>query len=460
MNNLMKPLKNLDFEKSILCTLMLVEPSYMHINGELCEGDFYDAKNKVVFRAAKSLFDANDPINFFTVQDYLNRTKMLLSAGGDSYLAEIATAPASFENLSFHVERIKFLAAQRRIKSILEVGHLTINDDSNDIEIKVGQIVSDLLQATSNDAVENKGPVSISSCIESFLQHQQDLVRGITPPSQKTGFLDLDIMAPIQKGNLVVLAARPAMGKTTLAMNALSNIVRDNRVFDSEGNIESQKLGVIFSLEMTEDEIFKKFIAAEAGVDLVRMIEGRINEDEWASIQRTIAIISDNYPLYIDDQSGITYQQIRARLLKLRSQGSEIGVVVIDYLQIMAGLSANNMTNDMSEVTKNIKSIAKEFDCPVILLSQLNRDVEKRPNKRPVMADLRSSGSIEQDADIVMFVYRDEYYNQNSDNKGASEIIVGKNRHGKTGTVILGFDGSNSKFSNFLDNYVSDDDGY
>ncbi len=214
---------------------------------------------------------------------------------------------------------------------------------------------------------------------------------------------------------------------------------------------------------MTDNEIMVKFLSAEAGigVDNKRIREGLITEDEWAGIQKKLLELGEDYPLYIDDQPMITYQQMRSRLIQLQAEGKEIGVVVIDYLQIMGGLDANNLTNSLAEVTGNLKALAKELGCPVILLSQLNRDLEKRPNKRPINSDLRSSGSIEQDADIIIFVYRDEVYNENSEHKGIAEIIIGKNRHGEIGTVRLRFDGARSKFTDINDSTPQyDEDGH
>lgn len=458
MNNLKPKLQNQNYERSVLCALMSIEDSYIHVSDIIAEADFYNSQNQLIFRVVKSLFESRQPVDVTTVHDELMRTKQLMSAGGDSHLASVLDAPGTLQNLVYYAQRIKQLSVQRHVKSVLEIGHADINDSDEDIEFKVGNIVSGLLQVTDDNSDRNQGPKSISLSIEGFLNHQQNLIKGVLPTSQKTGFFDLDIMAPIQNGNLVILAARPGMGKTTLAMNTLANIVKGHRVLNSDGKVVSQKAGVIFSLEMTELEITQKFIAADAGVDLKRMKSGEMNEDEWASVQKTIVMINDNYPLFIDDEPSVTYQYMRSHLLKMKSKGCDIGVVVIDYLQIMGGRDSNNMTNSVGMITGNLKALAKEFECPIILLSQLNRDAEKRPNKRPVNSDLRDSGAIEQDADIIIFVYRDEVYNENSEQKGVAEITVGKNRHGSIGTVRLGFEGMLSRFSNFINNY--DDDGY
>lgn len=454
----MKNLYNLDLEKAILASLMSIEDCYLKINDIITVDDFAAAKHQEIFKAIEALYNAGEPVDNVMVSDYMTRTKTLHGIGGDSYLAEIlATSPASLFNVKHYAERVKKLSELRRAISVLEEGRLLINDDNDAVEDKIAGVVSDLLNISSSKK-KSKEPTTISNSVEGFIKNQENLRAGIKPMQQRTGYLDLDRIVPIQNSNLVIMAARPSMGKTTLALNALANIVKNNRVMDGKC-VVSEKLGVIFSLEMTADELFVKFMSAQAGlgIDNTRIKEGRINEDEWAAIFDKIAELGEDYPLYVDDTAAITHQQIRAKLLKLKAQGKDIGVVVIDYLQIMGGIDSNNMTISIGDTTSALKNLAKEFDCPIILLSQLNRKLEDRPNKRPISSDLRSSGSIEQDADIIMFIYRDEVYNENSDDKGVAEIIIGKNRHGAIGTVRLGFEGAKSKFHDFTPHY--DEDG-
>lgn len=451
MNNLQKPLHHLQTEHSLLASLMNIEDGYNKISDIICEDDFSFEQNRLVFRAIKVLSEGGNPVDGVTVHDQLERTKTLDSAGGDSYIGVIMSVGIStLYNLKYNAERIKELSQQRCIRSVLVDAHSVINDDGNDIDVKISNIVSELLKVSESDNDADNQSQSISNLIEGFLDKQSDLMKCIKPKSQKTGFFDLDEKAPLQNGNLMILAARPAMGKTTLGLNATSNMIEINRILDQDDNVISEKLGVIFSLEMTKAEIMEKYISAAANVDIKKMKDGKLDEDEWAAVYKVITKINKDYPLHIDDRPRLTFQQIRSRLIQLKSQGHNIGVVVVDYLQIMGELDANNLVNAIAEVTGNFKALAKELDCPVILLSQLNRDLEKRPNKRPVNSDLRSSGSIEQDADIIIFVYRDEVYNENSEHKGVAEIIIGKNRHGEIGTVRLRFEGSKSKFTNFM----------
>ena len=458
MNDLQKSLYNLSYENGVLATLMSDENTYGKVCEIIVEDSFASEKNRLLFRAIKFLFEAGDPVDAVTVHDQLKRTKLLHSAGGESYLAEVLSSGyIGSSSIVYHATRIKELSQQRRIRIVLDNAKGIINDDGKDVDVKVSDIVSELLKVSESDNDADNQSQSISDLIEGFINKQSDLMKGIKPKSQKTGFFDLDEKAPIQNGNLVVLAARPAMGKTTLGLNGASNMIESHRVLDQDGNVVSEKLGVIFSLEMTKDEIMEKYISAAADVNIKSLKNGTLNEDEWSRVFKVITKIKNGYPLHVDDRARLTFQQIRARLIQLKSQGNEIGVVVVDYLQIMGGLDANNLVNAIAELTGNFKALAKELNCPVILLSQLNRDLEKRPNKRPINSDLRSSGSIEQDADIIIFVYRDEIYNENSEHKRVAEIIIGKNRHGEIGTVILGFDGSKSKFTNFTPQY--DEDG-
>jgi len=459
MNNLQKPLQRLDYEYGVLATLMSVDDSYIHVSEILNEDDFSSESNRLVFRAINALIDKGFPVDCATVHDQLEQTKTLFSAGGDEYLTFVLSSSLiGLFNLVHYAKRIKELSQQRCVRAVLFDAYSAINDDGNDVEVKVSNIVSELLKVSANERDADNQSQSISNLIEGFVNKQTDLMNGIKPKSQKTGFVDLDEKAPLQNGNLMVLAARPAMGKTTLGLNSASNMIEINRVLDKDDNVISEKLGVIFSLEMTKAEIMEKYISAAANVDIKKMKDGKLDEDEWAAVYKVITKINKDYPLHIDDRPRLTFQQIRSRLIQLKSQGHDIGVVVVDYLQIMGGLDANNLVNAIAEVTGNFKALAKELDCPIILLSQLNRDLEKRPNKRPVNSDLRSSGSIEQDADIIIFVYRDEVYNENSEHKGVAEIIIGKNRHGEIGKVRLGFDGAKSKFTNFDPLY--DEDGH
>ena len=459
MNDLQKPLYNLSYENGVLATLMSDENTYNKVCEIIVEDDFAAEKNRLLFRVIKFLFEAGDPVDTVTVHDQLERTKLLHSAGGESYLAEVLSSGyIGSSSIVYHATRIKELSQQRRIRAVLDNAQGVINDDGKDVDVKVSDIVSELLKVSESDNDADNQSQSISYLVKGFIDKQSDLMKGIKPKSQKTGFFDLDGKALIQNGHLVVLAARPAMGKTTLGLNAASNMIEIHRSLDQDGNVVSEKLGVIFSLEMTKDEIMEKYISAAANVDMKSLKNGTLSEDEWARVFKVITNINKGYPLHVDDRARLTFQQIRARLIQLKSQGNEIGVVVVDYLQIMGGLDANNLTNSLAEVTCNFKALAKELGCPVILLSQLNRELEKRPNKRPINSDLRSSGSIEQDADIIIFVYRDEIYNENSEQKGVAEIIIGKNRHGEIGTVRLGFDGRKSKFTNFTQMY--DEDGH
>ena len=244
------------------------------------------------------------------------------------------------------------------------------------------------------------------------------------------------------------------MGKTTLAMNIMESMVASQCQYDDEGNITSRKAAMFFSLEMSRESVAVRFMASQSTVSMSKLRAGKeVNEDDWASMMQVATLHKAGFPLVIDDRSSITCQQMRTTINKMKRQGHDFGVIVIDYLQVMGGIDQNQKNNSIGAITAALKTMAKEFSCPVIVLSQLSRDVEKRPNKRPVNSDLRESGSIEQDADVIIFVYRDEVYNENSEHKGVAEVIIGKNRQGEIGTIKLGFEGEYSRFSDFMPAY-------
>lgn len=304
----MKILNNMSFEKSILASLMSIEDCYLKVNDIISADDFAVAKHQEIFKAIESLYNAGEPVDVVMVGDYMTRTKTLHGISSDSYLAEIlATSVASLFNVEHYSERVKTLSELRRAKSLLEDGCLSIIDEDVAVEDKVASIVSDFLNISSSNS-KSKEPISVSNLIESFIKNQENIRAGIKPTQQKTGYFYLDRIAPIQNSNLVVMAARPAMGKTTLALNTLANIVKNNRAMDKK-RVVSEKVGVIFSLEMTADEMMVKFMSSEAGlnIDNTRIKEGRINEDEWAAIQRKFVELGEYYPLYVDDTAAITH---------------------------------------------------------------------------------------------------------------------------------------------------------
>lgn len=456
----MKNLYNQDFEKSVLASLMSIEHCYATVADIIQADDFAISKHRLLFNAVKALSEAGDSTDCVMVADYLTRTSKLEQAGGVSYLAEIlSTSPASMSKVENYAKRIKSLSKQRRLRQAFEEARLSLNDDDDDVDTKVNNAIAQLISISSDGNSEENEPQSITELMGGFFQRLSDLKDGKKPPFIPTGFIELDLKAPIENGDLVIIAARPSMGKTTFVMNIAENITASQCTFNDKGDVVKRKSCVFFSLEMDKASVVTRFMASQSSVNMGKIRSGQnLDEDDWAGMMRTATLHKDGFPLMVDDRSRVTHQQIRSTLNKLKSKGHEIGMVIVDYIQIMGNVNPDNESSSIGDITANLKAIGKDFCCPIITLAQLNRNLEARPNKRPVNSDLKSSGSIEQDADLIMFLYRDEVYNENSEHKGVAEVIIGKNRQGEIGTVRLGFEGKYSRFTNFINHDI--EEGY
>jgi replicative DNA helicase len=288
---------------------------------------------------------------------------------------------------------------------------------------------------------ENEGPRNVESVLGKTIDRLEQLVKNnkaVTGVS--TGFVDLDKKTSgMQPSDLIIVAARPSMGKTTFAMNLAENAM-----------MLEEKPVLVFSLEMPSEQLMMRMLASLSRVDQTKIRTAQLDDDDWARISNTMAMLKDKDNLFIDDSSGLTPMDVRSRARKLARDKGGISMIMIDYLQLMRVPSlSDNRTLEIAEISRSLKALAKELEVPVIALSQLNRSLEQRADKRPVNSDLRESGSIEQDADLIMFIYRDEVYNENSDRKGVSEIIIGKQRNGPIGTSLLAFQGQFSRFDNY-----------
>ncbi|MGO2018773.1 replicative DNA helicase [Psychrobacter sp.] len=435
---------NIDFEKSVLASLMSIENSFDIVSDIITADDFMAGRHKLVFNAIKHLHQSNDICDLITVIDRLTLTGDMKSAGGDKYLTEIlVTSPATLTMLVSYCEKIKEYSQVRVSLEALTLAraHLDNRVSKDSLESQINDVVTQLSSIVDGNQKE-VGIQSIGELLSDFFDTLGNAAKNGVPPFIKTGFFDLDSKAGVMPADLVVIGARPSMGKTTFVMSLLSGIIES-----------TQKTGVFFSLEMPKDAVVKKFMSARSGVDFEKVRGGQhVDEDDWAALMKVATENSSNDSLLqIDDRYALTYSQMRTTLTRLKARGHDLGCVVIDYLTIMGGLEdSNNKANDIGVITRNLKGLAKEFNVPIFLLSQLNRDVEKRPNKRPMNSDLRDSGAIEQDADIIMFIYRDEVYNDKTEDKGIAEIGITKNRNGEIGTVRLGFEGQYSRFSNFM----------
>lgn len=431
-------LHNIDLEKSVLSSLMAFDDVIAEMGVELQSDDFFAGRHQVIFDAIQALHNERSSYDVVMVKDYLESRGQLEIAGGEGYLGDILTnSPATKFNLQSYLEKLKDLAQRRKLEQICKLGIDSLSDFSKPISDVVNITVSSL-----SDSGQAKGEYFFTGELyEAFLDTLEAKAKGSLEPYIDTGFAELDNKLNLNRGDLCVIAGRPSMGKSTLAQNMMTFITQT-----------TGKIGVFFSLEMPKNLVMERLTSAVGEINLTRIKTGQLTEQEKHSLYPALSFLK-NLPLIVDDNSNATIGDIRAKLNKIKHQHGEIGVVVVDYLGLMGGISKDPV-NEIGEITKGMKAIAKDFDCPVLLLSQLNRSVEKNPDKRPRLSDLRDSGKIEQDADQVIGLYRDEYYNKDSDQRGVAEAIILKNRNGITGTVNLGFQGEYSRFTQLTVNDI------
>ncbi len=398
---------------------------------------FYKPAHRVIYEAMLDLFRKNEPIDIVTVSEHLRNKEELDLAGGRAYINDLAMNVVTTANIEFYAKIIQEKEIKRAlINAGSEIVSMSYDNDDTDSVLDNAQklIFNIAAQKDTSDLVGIQDLVVASyEQIEQRFNNKEDLV-GVT-----TGFYDLDaITSGLQKSDLIILAARPSMGKTAFALNLAQNVA-----------MKGKKGVAIFSLEMPKQQLVKRMLCSEAEVDSSRVTSGNLQPKDWEKLVEAMTRLSDAR-IYIDDTSGITSIDIKAKCRRLMMEEKDLGLIVIDYLQLMeGGGNSNDRNQQISAISRSLKGLARELDVPIIALSQLSRGVESRPDKRPMMSDLRDSGAIEQDADIVMFIYRDEYYNKDDvNNKGKAEVILAKHRNGAVGTIELLFQSNITKFKN------------
>lgn len=445
------PPHNLAIEQAVLAALMTVAESFEQVGDLLKESDFYATRHKYIFRAIEKLAQENSPYDAVLVNDWLVKQNLLDAIGGEEYLMQLmADSPSSFYNMETYAGKIKEFST---LRSMIKVS-TDILQNAYDTK---GRAVSEILDLAEtnifslaeqhNNNKKDAGPKSISSVTADVISKLDELskldgnITGLT-----TGFLELDNKTyGMQAGDLIIVAARPSMGKTTFAMNLVESVL-----------FNSNLPALVYSMEMPADSIAMRLISSYGKVHQGHLRSGKLDGDEWSKVTGTILQLQEKH-LYIDDSSALPPTEVRSRARRIaKMHDGKIGCIMVDYLQLMKvpGMG-DNRVGEISEISRSLKALAKEMNCPVIALSQLNRSLENRPNKRPVMSDLRESGAIEQDADLIMFIYRDEVYNKESKEAGTAEIIIGKQRNGPIGTVRLAFEGQYTRFSNLSPEYYS-----
>ncbi len=408
------------------------------------ENDFDGKDHQIIFQSMSELVEENKPLDPLTVSEKLDNKNSLNKVGGKDYLIELATSTPSAANLEAYAEIIRQRSITRKLmKANSDISELISNPQGQDGASLLDKAESMIFALNDETNLNDQNLQSMRELIPSTMDRLHELSNksnGLIGSS--TGFKDLDNkLQGLQKGDLVVVAGRPSMGKTSFAMNIAENVLLDD---DSNGAV------LIFSLEMPGESLTTRLLSGMTKLNQQNVRSGMLKDDELRILLQQSEKLK-NMPLWIDDSSILSPMELRAKARRLaRTEQDGLSLIVVDYLQLMQlPLSIENRVNQISEISRSLKSLAKELNVPVIALSQLNRAVEQRPNKRPIMADLRDSGAIEQDADVILFIYRDEVYNEDSEQGNKAEIIIGKQRNGPIGTVNLTFLKEFTRFENF-----------
>ena len=429
--------QSIEAEEAVLGAVLVNPLSLGRIVETLKPESFYRPAHRIIYETCLELFKKNDPIDIVTVSQFLMDKNELENVGGRSYINDLALNVVTTANIEYYAKIIR----EKEIKrALINAGSEIVNTayESEDTDIVLDNAQKMIFNiAASKDTTDlvciQDLVVSSYEMIERRFNNKDELV-GVT-----TGFYDLDnITSGLHKSDLIILAARPAMGKTAFALNLAQNVA-----------LKGKKAVAIFSLEMPKQQLVSRMLCAEAEVDSQRVKTGNLQPKDWEKLVEGMTRLSEA-KIYIDDAAGATVTDVKAKCRRLMMEEKELGLIVIDYLQLMeGGGNPNDRNQQISQISRSLKGLAKELDVPIIALSQLSRAVESRPDKRPMMSDLRESGAIEQDADIIMFIYRDEYYNRDDvENKGKAEVIIAKHRNGSVGTVELLFQSNITKFKN------------
>lgn len=435
--------QNLEAEMSILGACFLSSYALDKVCEEVTSDMFFSEANKIIFDAIFSLHQNKEPLDTTMLVNEIEKKTSINSIGGLEYLSEVIDSVITAANIDYYIDIVREKALRRKLIEVstsITTSAFDEETETNDIIDNAEKKIFTVTKARKAGEFKNIIDVmkSTEERLESLAKNDKDIT-GIA-----TGFYDFDkLTSGLHENELIIVAARPAMGKTAFAVNLAVNAA-----------INSKKNVALFNLEMSAEQLAMRMISAQGGIDQNKLKTGRLEHNDWKKVNEAISELSDTN-LFIEDASGITVSEIRAKCRRLATQGPGLGLVVIDYLQLIDGSAkyAGNRQQEVSEISRSLKTMAMELKVPVIALAQLSRSVELRENKRPIMSDLRESGSIEQDADIVAFLYRDDYYNksaQEQTNISVTELIVGKHRNGNTGTIELLFERNMSNFRNYI----------
>ena len=440
------PPHSVEAEQSLLGALLLDNQAFDRVADLVTADDFYRDDHRRIWRHISRLIESTRPADVVTVLESIEASEDKDKTGGAAYLAALAQNTPSALHVRRYAELVRERAVQRKLAQVAtEIAETALSPTGGK---EVGQLLdeaeSKIFQIAESGARKDQGLIEIKPALAAVFEKIDHLYHRDNPSDVTgvpTGYIKLDqMLSGLQQGDLVVVAGRPSMGKTALALNMAEYVAVDNGLPVA-----------IFSMEMSASQVATRMLGSIARVDQHKMRTGRLNDEEWSRLSDAMGKLHET-PIYIDEGGALTALEVRARARRLKRQFSKIGLIVIDYLQLMsASAQGENRATEISEISRSLKAMAKELDVPVIALSQLNRALEQRPNKRPVMSDLRESGAIEQDADVILAIYRDEVYNPESPDKGKAEVNILKQRNGPIGTVTLTFLGQFTRFENFLD---------
>jgi replicative DNA helicase len=439
------PPQALEAEQSLLGGLLLDNRKWDEVTDEIGVRDFYSQNHRLIFSAISALQAAGDAADVVTTSEWLESEGNLDNAGGLAYIGTLANNTPSTANILTYAKIVR----ERAILRSLIAAANDISDSAYKPEGRTPREVLDnaeklVFDISERDGRNRRGFTSIQELLARSVDRIEELFESkeaIT--GVPTGFSDLDSMTSgLQPGDLVIVAGRPSMGKTSFAMNIAEYVA-----------VEKKLPVAIFSMEMPGEQLAMRMLSSLGRINSNKIRTGRLGDEDWPRLNSAVGLL-DKAPMFVDDSAGLNSLDLRSRARRIARENNELGMIVVDYLQLMQASESNeNRATEISGITRSLKILAKELNVPVVALSQLNRSLEQRPNKRPVMSDLRESGAIEQDADVIFFIYRDEVYNEDTEQKGIAEVIIGKQRNGPIGTAKLTFRGEFTRFENFAPQY-------
>ncbi|EMR8573224.1 TPA: replicative DNA helicase [Neisseria gonorrhoeae] len=437
------PPHSMEAEQSVLGGLMLENPAWDRIADVVSGEDFYRHEHRLIFRSITKLINEGRPADVITVQEDLQRNEELEAAGGFEYLITLAQNTPSAANIRRYAEIVRERSIMRQLAEVgTEIARSAYNPQGRDAGRLLDEAENKVFQIAESTAKSKQGFLEMPDLLKEVVQRIDMLYSRDNPDEVTgvpTGFIDLDKKTSgLQPGDLIIVAGRPSMGKTAFSINIAEYVA-----------IEKHLPVAVFSMEMGGAQLVMRMLGSVGRLDQSVLKTGRLEDEHWGRLNEAVVKLSDA-PMFIDETPNLTALELRARARRLaRRFDGRLGLIVIDYLQLMAASGrSDNRASELGEISRSLKALAKELQVPIIALSQLSRTVEQRTDKRPMMSDLRESGAIEQDADLIMFMYRDEYYNQESQMKGYAECIIGKHRNGPVGKIFLTWTGQFTKFDN------------